>query len=121
MAAEVVHLVSADCPYAFHCFVCGTQVQDSQGNINPNPCKHVLFHWINEVGEYEAVNPVIQSLVDEAEDEEGDGLSPFDPEFQEACPNNSVLFFVEDNPQIQTTVVIGLWFALEDEDNGDED
>ena len=117
MAAQVVHLEAGDSLYPFHCFVCGTQVHDSQGNITSNPCKHVLFHWINEVGEYEAVNPAIRSLLDKAE--EDDGLSPSDPEFQEGCPDNSVLFFFGDSGITLTTVVIGLWFFVEDEDDED--
>jgi hypothetical protein len=119
MAAEVVHLEAGDSLYPFHCFVCGTQVQDRQGNVTSNPCKHVLFHWFNEGGDYEAVNPAIQSLLDKAEEE--DGLCPFDEEFQEGCPNNSVLFFIGDHAITQTTVVIGLWFFGEDEDEDDED
>jgi hypothetical protein len=78
-----------------------------------------LFHWINEVGEYGAVNPAIRSLLDKAEEE--DGLSPSDPELQEGCPDNSVLFSFGDSDITGLTVVIGLRFFFEYKDEDDED
>jgi hypothetical protein len=37
---------------SFHCPVCGRVVFTEDGDAMQNPCEHVLFSWINQVGEY---------------------------------------------------------------------
>jgi hypothetical protein len=93
----------------FHCPACGALVCTGE-EISEKPCKHVLFSWINEVGEFENLDPSLKDLV-----ESEDFIAPSDEEFLNKCPDTAVLFAFDIHQMacgpITTTVVHGIDFA----------
>lgn len=73
----------------FHCPVCGAMVCE-HGEMTTKPCAHVLFSWVDQVGEFTNIVPELKPIV-----EDEDFFHPSDEEFLEKCPDNAVLFALE--------------------------
>ena len=101
------------------CPVCGSEVFDDNGEPTGRPCKHVLFSWIDAVGDY--YNPAleIQRLIQQWEETDEFGPSPSDDEFLKLLPENSVLFALTEHGMacgpVSITVVHGIRFPSDDE------
>ena len=91
----------------FFCPACGTQLVSTAG-VADQPCSHVLFFWLNEVGEFEKATPLVRSIVKELgpEIETGDIL-PWNDEFLEKFPDSAILFSIAG---ATTTLVVGIDF-----------
>jgi hypothetical protein len=72
----------------FHCPVCGQVVFTADGGPASQPCEHVLFSWISQVGEFYNSAADIQEILD---DDEG-WHSPASGESLDRCPDTAVLF-----------------------------
>jgi hypothetical protein len=70
----------------FYCPVCG-KIVCKKGEFTEKPCKHLLFSWIDQVGEFENLDPSLETLV-----ESEDFFHPSDQEFLDKCPDTAVLF-----------------------------
>lgn len=77
----------------FHCPACGAVVFTENGDPTEKPCEHVLFSWIDQVGDFYNVAEEVNSLV---QDEEN-WCSPSDEEFLTRCPEMAVLFALESS------------------------
>ena len=76
----------------FCCPVCGCEVFGADGEPASAPCEHVVFSWISEVDEYYNPSRHVQQIVENAEECDELLPSPFDEEFQQGLPENTVLF-----------------------------
>lgn len=107
---------------SFHCPVCGRVVFTEDGDATQNPCEHVLFSWINQVGEYYNPATDMQTLLGDQDAM----LSPWDDEFLERCPESAVLFGFTSHGMacgpVSLTIVHGIRFpkAAEDEEEAGE-
>ena len=81
-------LVSAN----FHCPACGAEVFTETGNPTDKPCEHLLFSWINEVGEFYNAAEEVCALVED----HGNWILRSQVEFLERCPDTAVLFALSD-------------------------
>ena len=77
---------------AFYCPACGAEVYSPDGQGAASPCEHLLFSWIDAVGEFENPNPNLSTLIERLTSDDGYEPSPFDDAFLEGLPDNSVLF-----------------------------
>lgn len=75
----------------FHCPLCGAEVFTEGGEPTDKPCEHLLFSFV----ESDFFN-VAAKLEDVIEDEDS-YLFPSDVEFQDKCPDHSVLFAFESH------------------------
>jgi hypothetical protein len=103
----------------FHCPACGKPVFTERGEPTNKPCSHLLFSWINEIGEfYNAAAEIGDFLKD---NEKSDmRLTPWDEEFLVNLPETAVLFGFELHGMacgpVCTTVVHAIKFpSAEDE------
>lgn len=87
--AQYIHIKQTWEDTIFHCPVCG-QVVCKEGEFTDKPCKHLLFSWVDQVGEFENLAPEIGPLV-----ESEDFFLLSDEEFLEKCPDTAVLFALE--------------------------
>lgn len=107
---------------AFYCPVCGHVVFTEEGEATEKPCEHVLFSWINLVGEYYNPAMAIQPILDD----EDTMLSPWDDAFLEQCPESAVLFAFTSHGMacgpVSLTIVHGIRFpdAAEDDEGVNE-
>jgi hypothetical protein len=94
----------------FHCPVCGRVVFTEEGNPTTQPCEHVLFSWINQVGEYYNPAPDMRALLEE----EDPAPLPCDSDFLERCPDSAVLFGFHSQGMacgpVSLTIVHGIRF-----------
>ena len=99
----------------FHCPACGAVVC-SDKDLTDKPCKHLLFSWINEVGEYHNLKPSLQPHIDALIDSD-ECFLPEDQEFLEGCPETAVLFAFEAREMacgpITTQIVHAIDFGAE--------
>jgi hypothetical protein len=77
----------------FHCPVCGAEVFSEDGEPTGDPCQHVLFSWIDEVGEFYNAADEVKPILEDDEN----WLSPSDEEFLSRCPDTAVLFALESS------------------------
>ncbi len=70
----------------FHCPACGAVIFDERGEPTPNPCKHLLFSWIDEVGDFYNPADEVKQILEE------DDILPFDDETLEKFPETTVIF-----------------------------
>jgi hypothetical protein len=75
----------------FHCPACGAEVFSVDGEPTDKPCEHLLFSWIDQVGEFYNASDEIKKILKDDED----GLRPNEEEFILRCPDNTVLFALE--------------------------
>jgi hypothetical protein len=85
---QYVEIESAWGAPVFHCPVCGQVVFADDGGPTSQPCGHVLFGWIKQVGDIYNAAVDIQGLL--AEDESWH--SPASEECVDRCPETAVLF-----------------------------
>lgn len=113
MSDRLISLDLEDGGAPFHCPVCGTQLLNPEEGLRS--CAHLLFAWIDVVGEFdqELTRPEIHELA-EGLDEDGLWASPCEDEFLEKLPRNSVAFAFTEHGiacgPISNTVVIGVQF-----------
>lgn len=77
---------------AFYCPACGAEVYSDQGAPTDDPCEHVLFSWIDAVGEYDNAVPEFQQIVDRWAESDSLEPAPCDEEFVNSMPEHTVLF-----------------------------
>lgn len=53
MPAAIAELELENGVYRLHCPTCGTVILDMESGITEDPCKHVLFYYLDLVGELE--------------------------------------------------------------------
>ena len=75
----------------FHCPVCGAEVFSVSGEPTAKPCDHLLFSWIDQVGEFYNTADEVNALIED--EETWSSLS--DGEFLARCPDTAVLFAFE--------------------------
>lgn len=104
----------------FHCPACGAEVFTEDGEHTKKPCEHVLFSWIDQVGEFYNTADEIRDLV---EDDES-WFCPSDEEFLTRCPGTAVLFALESSGMacgpVSLTVIHAIKFPELDGDQLDE-
>ena len=69
----------------FHCPACGAEVFNDEGETS-NPCSHLLFTWVSEVGDMDYVSPALpeklRRVASEMDQEDDEDLpNPCDSEF----------------------------------------
>lgn len=92
----------------FHCPACGAEVFTETGDPTEKPCEHILFSWIDQVGEFYNTTEEIKALVEDREN----WLSPSDDEFLARCPETAVLFAMEYNGMACGPVSLTLIHAI---------
>jgi hypothetical protein len=104
---------------AFHCPACGNPVFTERGEPTNKPCSHLLFSWINEIGEFHNVADEIGDSLEGHEKNEL-RLAPWDDEFLESLPETAVLFGFELHGMacgpVSTTVVHAIRFPSPEND-----
>ena len=75
----------------FHCPACGAEVFTENGEPADKPCEHVLFSWIDQVGDFYNTAEEVGELIED--DENWFSLSTED--FLSRCPETAVLFALE--------------------------
>lgn len=109
-------LVSIECDSAgasLFCPVCGKQLLFPE--TGPSGCEHLLFAWIDLVGDFEGdlTRPEIRAIAASLEDDE-DFSTVCDPAFLERLPSNSVVFALTENAMVHgcgaATAVLGVQF-----------
>jgi len=103
----------------FHCPVCGATIFSEDGLPTTDPCEHLLFSWISEIGEfYNAADGLKETL-----ENDDLGAAPWSKEFQSRCPDNAVLFALKTSEMacgpVTTTVVHGIAFPMQNETGDD--
>jgi hypothetical protein len=73
----------------FHCPVCGAPIC-SADSLTDHPCPHLLFSWIDEVGEYENLSPSLEEKIDFEE-----VIGPWDEDLLNKLPATAVVFAFE--------------------------
>jgi len=100
----------------FCCPVCGKEVYSVNGEGTSKPCDHLLFSWIDVVGEYENSSIETKKTLKLLSDEDGYEPSPCEDEFLNAMPENAVLFAFTEHGfacgPVSTTVIHGIQFPL---------
>lgn len=97
----------------FHCPVCGTQLVVPDEELRS--CPHLLFAWIDVVGDFEEelTRPEIRTLA-ESLDEDEVGVSPYEDAFLNKLPRNSLAFALTEHGiacgPVSTTLVVGVQF-----------
>ncbi len=118
--AQYIEIEDAWRTTKFCCPACGQEVCSEDGEFADKPCEHVLFSWINEVGEYYNPCPEIQRMVEESERTDELESCPFDEEFQQLFPDNAILFAFTSHGMacgpVSTTVVHGIRFPHIDDE-----
>lgn len=96
----------------FHCPACGAVVFTEGGEPTNKPCEHLLFSWINEVGEFYNAAEGLNELL---EDDESSS-DPSDDEFLSRCPDTAVLFALESSESwpVSIRVVHAFKFPMSD-------
>jgi hypothetical protein len=93
----------------FHCPVCGALVCTAD-SLTEKPCAHVLFSWIDEVGEFENLSPLLEGKLDFE-----DAPHPNYEEVMEKLPDTAVLFAFDIHSKgcgpITNTVVHAINFS----------
>jgi hypothetical protein len=72
----------------FNCPACGAEVFSVDGEPTDKPCEHLMFSWIDQVGEFYNASDEINEIIQSSEER----LTPDDEEFISSCPDNAVLF-----------------------------
>jgi hypothetical protein len=75
----------------FHCPACGAEVFTGDGEATDKPCEHVLFSWIDAVGDFYNAAEALKELLED----EDSWSYPSDEEFLSRCPDTAVLFALE--------------------------
>lgn len=77
---------------AFYCPACGAEVYAPEGQGTCTPCEHLLFSWIDAVGDFENARPEIQEILEQVSTEDEPEPCPFDEVLLDALPDNTVVF-----------------------------
>lgn len=102
----------------FHCPACGAEVFNDEGETS-NPCSHLLFTWVSEVGEMDYVSPALpeklRRAASEMDQEDDEDLSnPCDSDFAKHLEDEDVVFCLEASGMAcgpcGFTVAIGIRF-----------
>lgn len=101
---------------AFYCPACGAEIYAPEGQGTQSPCEHLLFSWIDAVGEYENPHSEVATLLEKLTAEDDYEPSPFDDNLLEGLPDNSVLFSLTHHGMacgpVSTTVMHAVRFPL---------
>ena len=104
----------------FCCPVCGNEVYGTNGEGTSKPCEHLLFSWIDQVGEYENSSTETRKTLKQLSDEDGYEPSPYDDEFLNAMPESSVLFALTEHGfacgPVSLTIIHGICFPCRELD-----
>lgn len=104
----------------FHCPVCGAEVFTENGEPTDKPCEHVLFSWIDQVGDFYNAADEVNGLLEDDEN----WFSPSDEEFLSRCPDTAVLFALESSGMacgpVSLTVIHAIKFPEANWDQDDE-
>ncbi len=78
----------------FHCPACGAEIYTADGEPTSSPCPHLMFSWLDAVGEYDNPSSDIKSLLKQLSDADDYGYEPcpHDDELLDALPDDAVLF-----------------------------
>ena len=92
---------------AFHCPWCGVALTDST-QFADNPCQHLLFANIDEVGDFSYVDKSLQKEAEKA-------LDRVDPvkALAKACSDTAVIFRLNTSAMGCGPVEETLWFCLQ--------
>lgn len=112
MSATLIDLDFHDEASGLHCPLCGVAIVVPEEDIFT--CPHLLFAWIDVVGDFldEQTRPEIRELA--CCEEEDEFYSPLDEEFLAKCPRNTVVFALTEHGMacgpVSTTVAVGFKF-----------
>ena len=76
----------------FCCPACGCEVFTDNGEPATEPCEHLVFSWIGDADEFYNPSQRVQQVVEKAEEMDEMSPSPFEDEFQQTLPDNTVMF-----------------------------
>ena len=103
MSGQLIDLWGTDEPCDFFCPACGAILLGPSGYAK-NPCKHLAFYWINEVGTLDHLSPALKDVLDM------DWPKPYDEEFLALLPDRTLVFMFSATPPNAFTVVAAVTF-----------
>ena len=114
--AQYIEITNVWGGVSFCCPVCGAEVFTESGEPTHTPCDHVLFSWIDAVGDYYNAAPELRQLLQRSEENDELEPSPSDNDFTELFPDNVILFALTEHGiacgPVSTTVVHGIRFPF---------
>lgn len=116
--AQIIEIENTWQGAKFCCPACGKAVFTEDGVPTDTPCEHVLFSWINEVGDYYNPCSDIVKLLQKSEEEDEFMPSPYDEEFQDSLPETAVLFALSEHGiacgPVCTTIIHAITFPSDE-------
>ena len=110
MAGQLVEIYATWDEPNFHCPACGKAVFLETGPTD-DPCPHLLFTYVSEVGEYETVAEPVKERLRSLENDEVDFPAPWEDSLLNILDDKDVVFSLHSTPPAGIAIAAGIRFV----------
>ena len=110
MAGQLVEIHATGDESNFDCPACGKAVFLETGATD-DPCPHLLFTYVSEVGEYETVAEAIRQRLRSLVDDDVDFPAPWQDSLLGILEDGDVVFSIHSTPPAGMTIAAGIRFV----------